>query len=817
MTAALTDDAHRRGPALLARRGERLTVARLRRQHRRRARPRRRLLDAAASPSSRACSWRWPSAASASASSCGPRYFMPRRRRRRGARTRSRRPRRRSRRSATSSSGASTSSPAASLLVRMGGGRGGRARRRARSSRSARSGPGPGKGLKPTPFRRGVRLVTEDGDADPGRRPRRSTASSPCSPRATPTRPTRRPCSSGPSRPVAAPAGPRGLDRRRRSSPTRSSAPTSAARSGSTRPSEHLLLCPCHQSTFDVLDGARPVFGPAARSLPQLPLAIDDDGYLVATRRLLRPARRRASGTGTADGPPRSAPQARPHGHPAGRPLARRPARRRQVRPHARSTRSSPTTGRSCSASSPSTRFVVLLAHRRLPHVLLRPEHSRGRLRRQLRAAAGRRDDRGLPRRRSSSASTCGPGWSCARSTTGRRCCSSPPIVVHLVRVFFTGAFRRPRELNWMVGVHAADPGHLQRLRRLLAARRPALGHRPAHRLLDHAVDPGGRHVAGVAAVRRRVPRARHHQPALRDPHPAAAGAIIAVLLGAHLGPRRAPQAHAVPRAGPAREDNVVGERLWPTLRVQGDRACSSSPPRCSPLLGGAGPDQPDLALRPVRPGRGELGVASPTGTWAGSTARCGSCPAWEIRAFGFEIPNPFFPAVLLAGVTFGLLYAVAVPRGPVHRRPRASTTCSTGPATARCAPSLGVGDAHLLRGAHPRRASNDVIATTFGLSVNAVLVAFRVLPSCCPPIAAGRHLPALQRAPGPRHRQRHRAAGPAPHPQPSSSASGSGDGARHAAPATELTATDSSGRVGDLGARAQPRTRDCWTKPAMA
>lgn len=46
---------------------------------------------------------------------------------------------------------------------------------------------------------------------------------------------------------------------------------------------EALLLCPCHQSTFDVLDGARPVFGPATRSLPQLPLDVDDDGFLVAT------------------------------------------------------------------------------------------------------------------------------------------------------------------------------------------------------------------------------------------------------------------------------------------------------------------------------------------------------------------------------------------------------------------------------------------------------------------------------------------------------------------------------------------------------
>ncbi|MGH9281351.1 MAG: Rieske 2Fe-2S domain-containing protein [Acidimicrobiales bacterium] len=42
------------------------------------------------------------------------------------------------------------------------------------------------------------------------------------------------------------------------------------------------LLCPCHQSLFDVIDGARPVFGPATRSLPQLALEVDDDGYFRA-------------------------------------------------------------------------------------------------------------------------------------------------------------------------------------------------------------------------------------------------------------------------------------------------------------------------------------------------------------------------------------------------------------------------------------------------------------------------------------------------------------------------------------------------------
>ncbi|WKD60758.1 Arsenite oxidase subunit AioB precursor [Corynebacterium ciconiae DSM 44920] len=42
------------------------------------------------------------------------------------------------------------------------------------------------------------------------------------------------------------------------------------------------ILCPCHQSQFDALHYGKPVFGPAARALPQLPITVDEDGYLVA-------------------------------------------------------------------------------------------------------------------------------------------------------------------------------------------------------------------------------------------------------------------------------------------------------------------------------------------------------------------------------------------------------------------------------------------------------------------------------------------------------------------------------------------------------
>jgi ubiquinol-cytochrome c reductase iron-sulfur subunit len=44
----------------------------------------------------------------------------------------------------------------------------------------------------------------------------------------------------------------------------------------------HHLLCPCHQSTFDLADGGKVVFGPAGRHLPQLPIMVDSDGYLAA-------------------------------------------------------------------------------------------------------------------------------------------------------------------------------------------------------------------------------------------------------------------------------------------------------------------------------------------------------------------------------------------------------------------------------------------------------------------------------------------------------------------------------------------------------
>jgi ubiquinol-cytochrome c reductase iron-sulfur subunit len=49
------------------------------------------------------------------------------------------------------------------------------------------------------------------------------------------------------------------------------------------------ILCPCHQSQFDVTQDAKPVFGPAARPLPRLAITVDADGYFVATNGFTEP------------------------------------------------------------------------------------------------------------------------------------------------------------------------------------------------------------------------------------------------------------------------------------------------------------------------------------------------------------------------------------------------------------------------------------------------------------------------------------------------------------------------------------------------
>ena len=177
----------------------------------------------------------------------------------------------------------------------------------------------------------------------------------------------------------------------------------------------------------------------------------------------------------------------------------------------------------------PARRDRAVLVHRaaadrRVPDLLLRPVDDRGRLRRQLRAAAGHRDVRRVRVQRWTSRSTSAAVWSCGRCTTGRRCCSwprssctccgcsSPARSASRARPTGSSASL----LFWL--------GFLSRLRRLLAAGRRPVRHRPADRLGDHAVHPGDRLLGHLVDLRRRVPGHDHHQPVLHRPRAAHPG-----------------------------------------------------------------------------------------------------------------------------------------------------------------------------------------------------------------------------------------------------------------------------------------------------
>ena len=263
----------------------------------------------------------------------------------------------------------------------------GRRRAGARSARRCCSpirslGPRPGRGLKTTPFHAGVRLRHRRTTSRSGRPTSRTDGVITVFPEGhtdaadAPTlliRPEPTRSSPGPGREDWTPDGLVAYSKLC----THVGCPVGLYQAG-----EHLLLCPCHQSTFDVLDGARPVFGPAARSLPQLPLRGRRRRLPRRRRRLLRPAGPGLLGPGplmTADRP------TTPLRATASRPSATRRVRARWLDDRLGAANFARTALDKVFPDHWSFMIgeIALYSlrragpHRHLPHVLLRPEPRR--------------------------------------------------------------------------------------------------------------------------------------------------------------------------------------------------------------------------------------------------------------------------------------------------------------------------------------------------------------------------------------------------------------------------------------------------------
>jgi ubiquinol-cytochrome c reductase cytochrome b subunit len=205
---------------------------------------------------------------------------------------------------------------------------------------------------------------------------------------------------------------------------------------------------------------------------------------------------------------------------------------------------------------------------------------------------------------------------------------------------------------------------------------------------------------------------------------------LIMGLLGLHLAIIWRQKHTDFPGPG-RRESNVVGSKLWPTYATN-SIGLFFAVFAVLVAMGGLlqvnpvwlyGPFHPDQVPSPAQPD-----------WWLGWTeGALRIIPPWEIRAFGYEIPNPFFPGVLLPGITFGLLYLwpflearFTGDREPHHILDRARdrpVRTAMGMMTLAFYVVLQVS------------ASNDLIAHEFGVSVANVTRVFQVMVIVLPPI----------------------------------------------------------------------------------
>lgn len=228
-------------------------------------------------------------------------------------------------------------------------------------------------------------------------------------------------------------------------------------------------------------------------------------------------------------------------------------------------------------------------------------------------------------------------------------------IIIHLCRVFFTGAFRRPRELIWMSGVTLLALAMLEgfigyslpddllsgmglAIAYSVAMSIPIVG-APLAFLLWNGAFPGGTefesrlYIAHVLLI------------------PVALGALI----GLHLLMVAALH-HTQFRGRDRRESNVVGSPLWPAyaLRSLGLFAAVAG---AMFALGGLVQINPIWQYGPYDPAWGTNGV-QPDWYMGWLIGALRLMPNIEPHAFGYSIPNPFFGGVLFPTVVFVLLYA---------------------------------------------------------------------------------------------------------------------------------------------------------------
>ncbi|MGH2725158.1 MAG: cytochrome bc1 complex cytochrome b subunit [Actinomycetota bacterium] len=302
-------------------------------------------------------------------------------------------------------------------------------------------------------------------------------------------------------------------------------------------------------------------------------------------------------------------------------------------------------------------------------------------------------------------------------------------IVLHLMRVFFTGAFRKPRDINWvlggtllLLGIGAGFTGYS-----LPDDLLSGTGLRIAYSVLLSIPFVGT--WAAFLVFGGEFPTAEIISR-LHVMHIMAFPALIAAALAVHLG-LVWHQKHSQFR-GPGRtEDNVVGSPLWPNYTMKGAGVAFV----VFGVLAGMGglvqinpvwlygPFDPSVVSSPAQPDW-YLG-------WLEGALRL--FPDWQIQAFEHTVSEVFWPGVVIPGLFFTIMFLwpwierrITGDHGLHHLldRPRDVPW------------RTGVGAAALaFTGILTLAGSNDVLGEFFGVPVEAVTRVFRVLVVVLPPV----------------------------------------------------------------------------------
>ena len=304
-------------------------------------------------------------------------------------------------------------------------------------------------------------------------------------------------------------------------------------------------------------------------------------------------------------------------------------------------------------------------------------------------------------------------------------------IVVHVCRVFFTGAFRKPREINWIVGtgllVLAIVNGFLGyslpddlisgtgiRIAFSIVLSVPVVGSYLAFFLF-------GGNFPGTAII-----------PRFYVLHILIIPALIAGLLGAHLAIMWH-QKHTQFKGKGKTDRNVVGVVMWPAYAYQAGGffflvaaviAALGGLVQINPiwLYGQYVPYQVSYAVQPDW----YMG-------WLDGALRL--MPSWEIVGFGHMVPTVFFPAVLLPGITFTVLGLWPFIEKKITKD-NLEHNLLDNPRDVPWRTAFGVG-ALAFYVVLFFASSTDVLANSFSVSLNFVLWAFRILVFVVPPVAA--------------------------------------------------------------------------------